>query len=427
MKWVMALTLVSLLLTACIPAAERAAKAQIVRADVARVASPEVSDQQVVDLVAGANAFAFDLYHAVAKGEEGNLIYSPYSISLAFSMAYAGARGETAAEMAEVLHFLPQEAQHPALNAVDQRLSNLGQGPTEHEEEETPFQLSVANALWGQQGVPFEQPFLETLARQYGAGMRVADFIGAPDAALEMINGWVAQQTNDRIEKILSPGSITPDTRLILANAIYFKAAWLYFFSKSATQDGPFTLLDGRQVTVPLMHQRAGRIAYAEGEGYRAVQLPYRGEAVDMWVILPAEGHFESIEAQLSAGFLDEMRDHAELRDVTLTMPRFDFETELQLRDLLKAMGMPTAFSDAADFGGMAEGGGLYIDQAQHRSTISANEEGTEAAAATMVAMAVEELQTAEMTVDRPFILAIIEREMGTILFLGRLLNPAAG
>jgi len=396
-----------------------------VRADLARVASPQVSDGEVADLVGGANAFALDLYHAVTQDFDGNLIYSPYSISLAFSMAYAGARGETAAQMAQVFHFLPPEAQHPAFNVLDQRLSSLGQGPTA-QEEETRFQLSVANALWGQQGFPFAQPFLETLAQHYGAGLRVVDFQRAPDATRAAINGWVARQTNDRIQQVLSPESITPDTRLILANAIYFKAAWLYFFSQSATQDGPFTLLDGSQVTVPLMRQRA-RMAYAEGERYRAAQLPYRGGAVDMWLILPEEGHFPSVEAQLSTGFLQEVRDQAELRDLTLTMPRFDCETDLQLPDLLKAMGMPLPFSDAADFSGMAEASGLHINEARHRSTITVNEEGTEAAAATMVEIPVEQLATAEMTVDRPFILAIIEREMGAILFLGRVLNPTAG
>jgi len=425
MKRMVTLVLMGLLLTACAAPGVRPAEAQIVRADVARVTSPEVSDQQVADLVAGHKAFAFDLYHAIVKEKAGNLIYSPYSISLAFSMAYAGARSETAAQMAEVFHFLPQEAQHPAFNVVDQRLLSLGQEPRRHEEEETLFQLTVANALWGQQGFPFKQPFLETLARQYGAGMRVVDFQRAPDEAVEAINRWVAEQTHDRIDQILSPGSITPDTRLILVNAIYFKAAWLYLFNPSATEDGPFTLLDGSPVTVPLMHQRA-RIAYAEGEGYQAVQLPYRGEAVDMWIILPGEGRFESIEAQLSAGFLDEVRDQAELRDVTLTMPRFDFETDLQLPDLLKGMGMAVPFSGAADFRGMAEDGGLYIDEARHRSTITVDEKGTEAAAATMVTIAVEKLETAEMTVDRPFILAIVERERGAILFLGRVLNPAA-
>lgn len=425
MKRVVVLVLVGLLLAACTARKVRTAEAQIVRADVARVASPEANTQQVAHLVAGNNAFAFDLYHAIVKEGDSNLIYSPYSISLAFSMAYAGARGETAAQMAEVFHFLPQEAQHPTFNVVDRRLSNLGHEPREHEEEAV-FQLSVANALWGQQGFPFEEPFLETLARQYDAGLRVVDFQRAPDEAAEVINGWVAEQTHDRIHKILSPKSITPLTRLILTNAIYFKGTWLYLFNPSATKDGPFTLLDGSQVTVPLMHQKA-RISYGEGEGYQAVQLPYRGGAVDMWVILPREGRFKFIETQLSAGFLDEVRDQAELRDVTLTMPRFHFETELQLVGLLKGMGMPVSFSGAADFSGMAEGGGLYIDEARHRSTITVDEEGTEAAAATMVAMAVEALETAEMTANRPFLLAIIEREMGAILFLGRVLNPSAG
>lgn len=186
--------------------------------------------------------------------------------------------------------------------------------------------------------------------------------------------------------------------------------------------------MDGSQVTVPLMQRQTARVPYAEGNGYRAVQLPYTGEAVDMLIILPEQGHFAAIEGQLSAGFFDEVRRRAELRDVTLSMPRFDFETALNLSGLLQAMGMTDAFGmGAADFSGMVEGGSLFISAALHRATIAVDEKGAEAAAATLVATAESALEQVTLTIDRPFMFAIVERETGTILFLGRVINPVAG
>jgi serpin B len=255
-------------------------------------------------------------------------------------MVYAGARGETETQMAEVFHYLAQEAQHPTFNVLDQRLSRLGEEAAGGETEGDPFQLNIANAIWGQQGFPFKEAYLETLASQYGAGLQVADFAQQPDEAREAINAWVADQTEEHIKDLAPPGVITPDTRLVLVNAIYFKGAWLFPFDEAATQDGPFTLLDGSRVTIPLMQRQTARVPYAEGNGYRAVQLPYTGETVDMLIILPEEGRFAAIEEQLSAGFLDEVRQRAELRDVTLSMPRLDFETALDLSGLLQAMGM---------------------------------------------------------------------------------------
>ncbi len=242
------------------PTGERASngpisEAQLVRADMPRIESPEVAEEQVAELVGGNSTFAFDLYRAVATQEQGNFLYSPYSISLAFSMVYAGARGETETQMARALHYLPQAAQHPAFNMLDQRLSKLGQGGKPDEDEAaTPFQLHIANAVWGQQGFAFAQPFLEILAQHYGTGLRVVDFRQAPDAAREAVNAWVADQTEDRIKNLMPPQSVTSDTRMVLANAIYFKASWLFPFAEDATRNGTFTLVDRTKVSVPMMH-----------------------------------------------------------------------------------------------------------------------------------------------------------------------------
>jgi serpin B len=397
---------------------------QVVQADVSRVESPDVSDAQVAQLIAGNQAFAFDLYHALAAVEEGNLIYSPYSVALAFSMLYAGAQGEAEAEMAQVFHLLSQETQHPAFNVVDRRLRSLEQA-RQTEAGGASFELNLANAVWGQRGYAFREPYLETLAAQYGAGLRVVDFQKTPEKAREAINAWVARETQERIPEIAPPGSVSADTRLVLANAIYFKAGWDYPFPESATADGPFTLLDGKEVVVPLMHQET-RLAYVEGEGYQAVQLPYSGQAADMWVILPAEGRFEEVEGRLGVDWIAGLRRDAEARRVILTLPRFGVEATLRLHDLLKEMGMAHVFCPALDFEGMAEGGGLCVDTALHRATMTVDEKGTEAAAATMIAVPVERVEDVEMAVERPFIFAIVARETGAILFLGRVLDPAA-
>lgn len=410
----------ALLLAGCHPAAP---KVQLVRAEVPRVVSPAVTEAQAGQLVAGNNAFAFDLYRAITTKETDNLIFSPYSIWLAFSMLYAGAQGETELQMTRVLHFLAQDTQHPALNAVDQRLQALGE-PGSVEEEEVPFQLSLTNAVWGQQGYAFRQPYLDLLAAQYGAGLRAVDFQASPEAARQAINAWVAEETGGRIEEIAPPGSLDSATRLVLVNAIYFKAGWSYPFDQADTADAPFTLLDGSRVTVPQMHMQI-RLDYMQGQGFQALRLPYVDQTVDMWVILPAQGQFEAVQKQWSPAWLEDVQRQAEAREVILTLPRFGFESDLSLPGLLHEMGLEQAFCPALDFGGMVESGGLYIDQALHRATITVDEKGTEAAAATMAEVPVSEVEEVEMTVDRPFLFAILTRETGLILFLGQVLNPA--
>lgn len=419
-------TIIILLLVACTPAQTPPAQAELIQADLPRLAEPQVDKAQMEQLVQGNNSFAFDLYHAIREESADNLIYSPYSISLAFSMVYAGARGQTETEMAQVLHFLPQEEHHLAFNALDQYLASLaGEEDGDEEEENGRFQLNIANAVWGQMGLPFEEAYLATLAQQYGAGLRASDFVEQPEEARQEINAWIAEQTEERIQDLLPPGAIDPATRLVLANAIYFNATWRFPFNADATQDGPFTLLDGSQVTVPLMQHSAARVPYGTGPDYQAVALTYAGQSVEMLVILPEAGQFEAVEAALSTEFLNQVRGQAQVRDVQLTMPRFEFDTDIDLRALLTDMGLQNPFGGAANFSGILADGGLFISDALHRGTITVDEEGTEAAAATAIVMAESMLETAEVTMDRPFIFAIIEQETGSILFLGRVMNPA--
>ncbi len=338
-------------------------------------------------------------------------------------MAYAGACGETETQMAQTLNFLPQEGQHPAFNVLDRRVSG---SEREDGDSGTLFQLNVANAVWGQRGYPFEGAYLDTLARHYGAGLQTVDF-AQTESATDEINGWVARETEGRIEDLVPPNVIEPETRLVLTNAIYFKGSWWSKFEKSETEDGPFTLSNGEEVTVPMMRQ-AWNFPYAEGDGYQAVQLPYEGDAVDMLVILPDEGSFGQVEERLGADLLDELDGRLFDSRVKLTMPRFDFEGDLKLIDLLKGLGLRLPFDPGgADFSGVTKEERLYIYEALHRATIAVDERGTEAAAATAITdMPVSgggEPKT--MTLDRPFFFAITERETGTVLFLGRVTDPS--
>jgi serpin B len=397
----------------------------MVQANEPRIVQVDVAPDISGPLVQGLNRFAFDLYHNLPDDSGSNRIFSPYSISLAFSMVYAGARGNTETEMAEVMHYLSQESQHPAFNALDQRLGRLGEvaKPAAATPEEA-FRLSIANSVWGQQGFPFEEAYLATLARHYGAGLQTVDFANHPDQASQLINDWISDQTEERIRDMVPEGAVSEMTRLVLANAIYFKAVWLFPFNEKDTSDSPFTLLDGSQEAVPLMQNNTVRMPFFEGDGYHAAIIPYRGDKVDMLVILPAEGQFEMVEGRLSPEMLTEIRQGAEVHDVRLTMPKFDYDMELDLVDLLSGMGMADAFHGGADFSGI--GAGLSISEALHKATITVDEEGTEAAAATMIAMEVSAMEGAELSLDHPFIYALIERESGVILFLGRVLNPAA-
>ena len=386
-----------------------------------RETSPNVTEAELQELVNGNTAFALELYRAL-RGREGNLFLSPYSISLALAMAYAGARGETERQMAAVLHFeLPQERLHPLINALDLELTGRA--------EAEGIRLNIANALWGQVGHPFLPEYLDLLAENYGAGLRLVDFQSTPEAGRLRINRWVSDQTEGKIEDLLPPGSITPLTALVLANAIYFKGTWRYEFDPRLTHEGPFHLLDGTEVAVPLMGMEEGaRLNYAEGEGYQAVELPYAGEELSMVILLPELKRFGEFEHSLDAARLTDILEGLHPRLVDLKMPKFSFESGFSLRETLAGMGMPAAFSSEADFSGMDGTRDLRIDLVEHKAFILVDERGTEAAAATAVTM--ERSIAAppiEVRVDRPFIFLIRDRGTGAILFLGRVLNPAAG
>ncbi|MBL7184079.1 MAG: serpin family protein [Anaerolineae bacterium] len=390
-----------------------------------RVTAPNVNEADLAGLVGGNNAFAFDLYQALREGNS-NLFCSPYSISLALAMTYAGARGETERQMADTLHFiLSQDHLHPAFNGLDLELARRGEGAKGKDEEG--FRLNIVNALWGQDGYKFLAEFLDLLAENYGAGLRLLDFAKAPEESRVTINDWVSEQTEGRIEDLIPQGVINDVTRLVLTNAIYFNAAWSEPFESDLTDDGTFYLLDGGQVTVPMMRQTES-FGYVEGEGYQAVELLYDGHELSMVILLPAAGQFEAFEGSLDAERVDAILKDLARRRVALTMPKFEFESGFSLREALAAMGMPDAFTGAADFSGMTGNRDLFIAEVIHKAFVSVDEAGTEAAAATAIMMVEAEMteEPVEVTVDRPFVFLIRDIETGTILFVGRVVNPSA-
>jgi serpin B len=395
---------------------------EVVKSDKERITSPDVTPSEQASLVEGNSAFAFALYQALREKEEGNLFYSPYSISLALAMTYAGARGETTEQMARALRFLlAQERLHPAFNWLDAELARRGEGAQGKDGEG--FRLNIVNAIWGQKDYTLLSDFLDVLAENYGGGLRILDFVAEPEKSRHIINDWVSDQTEGRIKDLIREGMISILTRLVLTNAIYFNAAWKYPFDEDLTVNGPFYPLDGGQVMVPMMRQMKFH-GYAEGEGYQAVELLYDGGELSMVILLPASGNFEAFEQGLQAQKVSDIISGLQSTLVALTMPKFEFDSEFSLKDTLADMGMPIAFSGAADFSGMTGNRDLFIGDVVHKAFVAVDEAGTEAAAATGVIMPTAILEHLEVNIDRPFLFFIRDIETGAILFVGRVLNP---
>jgi serpin B len=423
MRNIILLMLVSTMLLAmlgCSPAVS----GQLLQSNEPRNTSPVISEADLGTLVDGNNAFAFDLYQVLRQNGE-NLFYSPYSISEALAMTYAGARGETEKNMAEALHFtLPQDRLHPAFNSLDLQLKQRGQGAKGKDDEG--FQLHVVNAIWGQKDYQFLGRFLDVLAQNYGAGLRLVDFINETEPSRITINKWVSDQTEERIKDLIPQGAIDELTRLVLTNAIYFNAAWQNPFEETATSNGPFFLLNGSNVIVPMMKQTES-LRYTEGTNYQAVELPYDGRELSMVILLPKVGQFEAFEQSLDAEVVKGIIDRLEGGQVALTMPKFEYEYSLGLKKALTTLGMGVAFTPDADLSGMDGKRDLLIQDVIHKAFVSVDEAGTEAAAATAVIVGVTSMpaQPVEVKIDRPFIFLIRDIPTGSMIFVGHVLNPA--
>jgi serine protease inhibitor len=373
-------------------------------------------------LVDGNTAFACDLYHQLSASE-GNLFFSPYSISNALAMTYAGAKGQTATEMAQVLHFqLESNRLHPAFAELIAALEP---------ESASTYELAIANRLWGQQNYSFLPEFLNLTERYYGAPVQKVDFINATEDARLTINAWVEQQTQNKIQNLLPQGVLDPlTTKLVLTNAIYFKGTWLVPFDASKTQNQPFYLSSGEQIEVPTMHQME-YWNYAHLDGLQLLELPYEGETLSMVILLPEKiDGLAELEQQLTPEhlqtWLSSARDFPMMYDggpVSVWLPKFKLTSTFELKNTLSAMGMPQAFSDTSDFSGMNGQRDLEISEVIHKAFVDVNEQGTEAAAATAVVVATRG-GNQTFRVDRPFIFFIYDRDSSSVLFLGRVVNP---
>ncbi len=403
---------------------------RVVRSDLSRNMEPTLAEGALEELAAGNARFAFSLLGALREGEEENerdenLFFSPHSISTALAMAYAGAHGTTGLQMRDVLRFtLDRDPLHSAFNALD--LALQGREQLEPPYEGDGFQLRIANAVWGQIGYAFDASYLDVLALHYGAGMRLLDFVSEPETSRLTINDWVWRQTNERIEDLLPPGSISPDTRLVLTNAVYFHAPWLRPFDPEMTEPKSFTTHGGKEITVPMMHQTSS-FGYAEWDGGRAVELLYNGAELSMVVLVPDAGRFDAFEQSLTQEIYAGIVSRLETKQVELALPRFTYSTQVSLVPPLVALGMQKAFAPGeADFSGIDGTRSLFVSDVVHQAFVSVDEAGTEAAAATAVLFERTAIPgpPVNVTVDRPFIFVIRDIPTGEILFVGRVVDP---
>ena len=385
------------------------------------VFAQENSDLQT--LVKGNNAFALDLY-AQLKIQEGNLFLSPYSISTALAMTFAGARENTEKQMAQVLHFtLEQEQLHSEFSSLETQLKDYVKEGIE---------LNIANALWLQTGYNFLKDFLELTEEHYDAGLNHVDFAKDCEAARKKINMWVEQKTNDRIQKLIKPGMITPLTRLVLTNAIYFKGEWKSQFEEELTQENPFYITPETTVDVLMMNQE-DRFKYFENDELQVLEVPYKGNDLSMVILLPIKKDgLTELENSVNTDRLQEWMNALAWRQVAVFFPKFTMTCEFQLRSALADMGMPIAFSGEADFSGMTGQEYLFISEVVHKAFVDVSEEGTEAAAATAVIMVFEEevsvqplLPPVVFRADHPFLFMIRDNHSGSILFIGRVIDPS--
>jgi len=392
----------------------------------ARVTDPQVSEADQATLATDNTSFALDAYHKLTA-EHANLVFSPASVSIALSMAYAGAVGTTASEMAAALRFsLPAERLYPAFDALDLNLASRGQGKLGT--DGGPMQVNIVNAAWAEKTYTFKTEYLDILAANFGAGINPMDFINQWEAARITINDWVADQTNDRIQNLLPDGSLDSLTRLVLTNAVYLNAAWKEPFDSKDSNDGSFALLGGSSVTTKFMHTHLAAAPALQGTGFSAVALPYDDDRLSMLLLVPDAGTFDAFEASLDAAKLNSIVSGLVTQAVSLGMPRFRTETDQDFVAILASLGMHAAFqSGQADFSGMDGTHRLYISQVLHKAFIDVGEKGTEAAAATAVVMSAGMAMPTGISIyaDHPFIYVVLDEPTGAILFMGRVLDPS--
>jgi serpin B len=379
-------------------------------------AGPDAKSPDAEALARGNGAFAFALYSKL-KAKEGNLFFSPYNISTALAMTYAGARGDTAAEMKKTLSFtLPDDKLHPAFGTLQAAYNAKGKR----------YELRVANRLWGDKSTAFVDDYVKLTREVYGAPLESLDFTKGEEAR-KAINAWVEEQTSGKIKDLIK--KLGADTKLVLTSAIYFKGNWASQFKKENTKEEPFQPTASKKaakaITVPMMHQTL-KAKYAAADGVQALELPYVGDELAMVILLPdAIDGLAELEKKLTPENLEKWLSALSEEEVAVALPKFTMTYKANLAELLGKMGMPKAFTGDADFSGMTKGEKLWISAVIHQAFVDVNEEGTEAAAATAVTMVKGMAAPPKaFTADHPFVFLIRDVKTGGVLFLGRVANP---
>ena len=386
------------------------------------------SDNSDVQAIAGgSNALAFDLYSQLAA-QYGNLVFSPVSLESALGMVSAGAAGQTSRQMSESLHLtLPPERLHPAFA---QLLSawNQQRGATDSPRSQWTVDLVVANRLWLQAGTKLRPDFVQLCRDHYGSDLQAVDFTAGDDARLA-INDWVAGQTEGKIKELIAHGALTSVARLVLTNAVYFQGKWMQPFDPRYTTTGSFRVSEEKTVEVPMMHQQ-GRFGYCEQSGLQVLELPYAGGRFSLVVLLPSTmDGLGNLETQLSSEYFSDLLERLKPESVAVSLPRFLLGNQFQLGPILAKLGMPDAFSTAADFSGISDEADLRLSDIVHQSTINIYEEGTEAVAASGALMELKSIkpEAKQFRADHPFVFLLRDQLTGAIMFLGRLVEPEPG
>ena len=379
--------------------------------------APKSSDSPLADVIAGNTGFAVDLYGKL-RTQEGNVCFSPYSISTALAMTYGGARGETEKQMAQTLHFnLPPDKLHPAFAALEANFKAV--------QQKGKVQLTVANSLWPQKGFKFLPDYLALCRKYYSTSIKPVDYMEHTEAARKTINDWVTSKTNRKIVELLKPGVLDISNRLVLVNAIYFKGNWDSQFKAGRTENKPFHVSSEKTVTTPLMRQTHD-FRYAEFSDKQILELPYVGGDLSMLVLLPRKlDGLGDLEAELTAQNLAAWTTNLRSHEVAVSLPKFKITSAFSLKETLAALGMSDAFIyGRADFSGMDGHEDLFISAVAHKAFVEVNEEGTEAVAATAVMMGAGAAPPPAFRADHPFLFLIRDNRSGSILFLGRVTNP---
>ncbi len=421
-----------LLFSGCDNSSQRPEEKQafdIQRSSLNRDTTPDISSADFNNHIRDNHDYTFAIYNQIRSQPEWvgeNLLISPLSMRTAFSQAYGGARNQTATELASTLRYsLGQSGTHAATNQLALALETRND-PGEIELGLLPIEVRTINSFWSREGEVFQTDYLDLLALNYGAGIYTLDFTSQPDISRLVINDWVAKQTYDRIQDLLPEGSISPSTVAVLTNAVYFKAPWQTVFDPELTGPGQFNLTGGGQTEAEMM-TATDIFYYTEGEGYQALEMPFRRDELGMVFILPDSAGLDDCESELRTGYLSGITEMLESSVVEVRIPKFSFESEFTMKKHLQQMGMIVPFTAAADFTGVLEQGGIFIDEAYHKTFIAVDETGAEAAAATAIVFRETGIPVVEheFTADRPFLFFIRDRITGAILFMGRVTDPS--